>query len=126
MNTLPRKTGRGFLVAALAAATLSVADGNASAAPLCALDPASHTLAVTGQPGSRVDFRANAGYLDVNGSSCALLNDIDSASVDMSAAIGSVSFDLTGGPLGPGFTDEGTDRARSSSGSRGSPRRRAA
>jgi Ca2+-binding RTX toxin-like protein len=87
-------------------ATLAVPPG-ASAAPLCALDSAARTLGVTAQASGGVVLAASAPYLTVNGSACALLNDVNSVSVDMAPApSASLTFDLRGGPLGPGYLKE--------------------
>jgi Ca2+-binding RTX toxin-like protein len=81
---------------------------SASAAPLCALNSAAHSLAITAQPSARVTIAAKAPYLTVNDVACALLTEVNSVSIDMAPSPSSLLiFDLHPGPLGPGFTDEG-------------------
>jgi Ca2+-binding RTX toxin-like protein len=55
-----------------------------------------------------VSIKASGAYLSVDGQSCALLNGVDSVTIDLSAAnTPYLSISLAGGPLGPGYTDEG-------------------
>jgi hypothetical protein len=86
----------------------AVALPSAFAAPLCALNSSAHSLAIAAQPSQRVTIAANAPYLTVNGTACALLTDVNSVSVDMASSPSpGLDFNLRNGPLGPGFTDEG-------------------
>lgn len=79
----------------------------AQAAPLCAYDSASHTLAVTAQL-TLVDLATAGGYLTVNDTTCALLSDVDKVNVDLAGFANTVViFDLTNGVFGSGFTNEG-------------------
>ena len=95
-------------VAVVALGMVATAAPQASAAPLCLADTFNHALTVTAQSTVGISLRGDGTYLLVNGSACALLNDVNTVYVDMSPFPGAgLSFDLRGGPLGPGYTDEG-------------------
>jgi len=105
----PRQLVFGVIAAAaISLATVALVPSTASAAPLCAFNASAHSLAVASQPGQFVvSMKASTPYLDVSDTHCALLTDVDTVSIDMSASPSFLNFDLSGGPLGPGFTDEG-------------------
>ena len=95
-------------VTVVAVGTIATAAPPASAAPLCAADTFNHALTVTPQSTTGIGLRGDGTYLLVNGSACALLNDVNTVYVDMSPfPSAGLSFDLSGGPLGPGYTNEG-------------------
>jgi Ca2+-binding RTX toxin-like protein len=108
-NMLRARVAPSLITASALVVAFLVAAPAADAAPLCALDSASRTLTITGQPGASITtLRANGPYLNVNDADCALLNGIDSVVVDMSTlAVSQVIFSLAGGPFAPGFTNEG-------------------
>jgi Ca2+-binding RTX toxin-like protein len=98
---------RALAALSLAAGVLVVGAPAASAAPLCALDSGSKTLTVAPQDATGIKFKAASPYLSVNDVSCALLNDTNTVIADMTAFPNAqVQFDLTGGPLGPGYVIE--------------------
>jgi Ca2+-binding RTX toxin-like protein len=89
-------------------ASLLVGAPAASAAPLCANDLANKTLTATPQNGGGMVIKAASGWLSVNDVSCIQLDAVNTVFIDMAPYPTSrVTFDLTGGPLGPGYAYEG-------------------
>ena len=85
----------------------------AAHASTCLYDSPSRTLMATATSGdTSMTIRANDGYVSVDGDSCVELDTVDSINVDVSASsLVQLTLDLRvdpqGGPLVPGFTDEG-------------------
>ncbi len=85
----------------------------AAHASTCLYDSPSRTLTVTAASGdTSMTIRANDGFVSVDGNSCVELGTVDSIDVDVSASslaqlILDLRVDPQGGPLVPGFTDEG-------------------
>ncbi len=95
-------------VVVLTATTVVVSAPMASAAPLCANDLANHTLTATPQNGGGMTLQAHSGWLSVNDVDCIQLNNVNTVFVDLAPFPASrVTFNLSFGPLAPGFTDEG-------------------
>jgi Ca2+-binding RTX toxin-like protein len=82
---------------------------SAAQAAGCQFDPGTrHATAFAADIDTEVKLAADAGNLEANGVVCAALTAIETVTVDMAAKSGGrVVFDLSGGVLGPGFTDEG-------------------
>jgi serralysin len=95
-------------VSTLVVGSLLAGASAASAAPLCQNDLANHTLTATPQNGGGMMIKAASGWLSVNDVSCIQLDAVNTVFVDMSPySYSRVTFDLTGGPLAPGYTNEG-------------------
>jgi Ca2+-binding RTX toxin-like protein len=102
-----RRAFRVLASISLAFGAIVVAAPEASAAPLCAADTANHALTVTPQSTAGITLKASSPYLSVNDVFCALLNDVDTVTVDMTPyPQASVTFDPSGGPFAPGYTVE--------------------
>ena len=95
------------LAVALAAAGVVLWVPPASAAS-CLFDAQTrHATVAVADTASLVIIRSSGANLLADENSCGALNAIDSVTVDMQAASSAlVVFDLSGGPLGPGFTAE--------------------
>jgi Ca2+-binding RTX toxin-like protein len=94
--------------ASLVVGSLLAGASAASAAPLCQNDLANHTLTATPQNGGGMMIKAASGWLSVNDVSCIQLDAVNTVFIDMSPyPTTRVTFDLTGGPLAPGYTNEG-------------------
>ena len=95
-------------VFALIAVSLAVSAPTASAMT-CPYDTANHTSNVTfSSTDYSVTIRANGAYLEIAGVFCGLLSDVNTVNINASASPTiDLNFDLTNGPLGPGYTDEG-------------------
>ncbi len=80
-----------------------------ASAVVCIPNPdAANMRAAAADSDTELRLKANGLNLEVNGVSCGALATIDAVTVDMQAkSSGLVVFDLSGGPLGPGATDEG-------------------
>lgn len=105
---------RGRSIAAsvlLAAGLVAVSAGPAEAQAICTYDTASRTASVNFNDVSLVRVKAVAGWLDINDTSCVQLNEVNTVNVNLGSSTSrTLLFDLTGGPLGPGFSPE-TDGA---------------
>lgn len=96
-------------VALLSAALLAGWSAPATAAT-CAYDTGARHLTVTvpSTASTRFTISAPAPYLQVDDAYCALLADVNTVSIDASQKPEvQLTFDLSDGPLGPGFTNEG-------------------
>jgi Ca2+-binding RTX toxin-like protein len=72
----------------------------------CSFDAGTHTLSVTSDDVDGVNVESVAGDLEINDVVCASIADLDTVAIDI-AGSGTLNMHLDGGPLGPGFTDEG-------------------
>jgi Ca2+-binding RTX toxin-like protein len=104
----PAVSARAVVVATLVGASIAVVAPSASALTSCFIESGTHhAIAAASDIDNGLRLRANAGNLEANGVICGSLAAIDSVTADMSSrSSGEVAFDLGGGALGPGFTDE--------------------
>jgi Ca2+-binding RTX toxin-like protein len=77
-----------------------------AAAAQCSFEAGTHTVSITNEDPDGVKLENAGGDLEVNDVVCATIADVDTVQVDM-AGIGLLDIRLDGGPMGPGFTDEG-------------------
>ena len=106
--TRPRRLGHVAAVAAITVGSLLAVAAPASATT-CLFDAGTRT-ATAHITDTEFELRlaADNGNLEANGMVCGALTAIDSVVVNMSArSSGQAAFDLSGGALGPGFTNEG-------------------
>jgi Ca2+-binding RTX toxin-like protein len=104
LRTSPAK--RRCVWLALAVLAAMVLPSTPALAAQCSFDAGTHTLSVTSDDVEGVKVESVAGDLEINDVVCATIADIDTVAIDM-AGIGTLDMRLDGGPMGPGFTDEG-------------------
>jgi hypothetical protein len=115
MKVAGRRASRGLTVLRTAIVGILVAAGSllvgvpSASAMTCPYDTANHTSNVTlSSTDYAVTLRANGPYLEIADVFCALLSDVNTVNINASASPTiNLTFDLTNGPLGPGYTDEG-------------------
>jgi Ca2+-binding RTX toxin-like protein len=92
--------------AALVLAAMVAATPSASAAT-CSVDVAGKATVMAADQQNEVRLRANGANLEASGVPCGALNAIESVIVNVvNSQSAQVAFDLSGGPLGPGKTNE--------------------
>ena len=99
----------GTVALLVASSTLMLAAPPASATVQCSYDSNTRTATMTpsAADGSMTIY-ADTGNLAVNSSPCVALNQVNSVTINASARPDiAVAFSLDGGPLGPGYLDEG-------------------
>ncbi|HEX5016079.1 MAG TPA: calcium-binding protein [Actinomycetes bacterium] len=106
-RSMPAQWGRVLLLFILTLTGLAAFAPQASAAT-CVFDPGTrHATAAIGSGELELRLRADNGTLEANGVSCGSLTEIETVTVNVGLdSTRPVVFDLSGGPLGPGFTNE--------------------